>query len=790
MHDAGTLVADLAALLYGGDDERRTSPGQPRLPAASDRDLSHLADAPAPIASSRPLAPSGRGGEVLVPRDDTEGVRGLEVIEGDDEDDKLHGWLAGDSIHGNGGNDKLYGDRGNDVLWGGDGEDLLSGDEDNDQLYGDGGNDNLRGGTGDDVLCGGAAADELDGGEGADTASYEDSREGVRVDLASGLGWFGDAAGDRLEEIENATGSARDDAFVASSQANRLDGGDGVDWVQYFISDAGVTVDLATGWGSGGWAEGDELVGIENVEGSDHADRITGNAAGNKLAGRDGDDVLDGADGADVLSGEAGEDKLWGGAGADRLEGEAGDDTLRGGAGADVLDGGAGMDFANYQGSSAGVKVDLRTGTGLGGDAAGDVLTGIENLYGSSQDDELIGDDGRNIIGGERGNDILLGHGGADVLSGEDGNDSLLGGDGDDRLVGGAGSDDIRGGAGDDSVDAGSEDDIVFGEAGDDVLYGGTGGDQLDGGEGNDLLEGAGGGDVLIGGVGIDTLSYAGAASGVLVDLDIGVATGGDADGDSFSGIEQVVGSAWADVLRGDGGANALWGGAGDDWLRGEGGDDVLKGGSGADILEGGEGMDTADYYASAAAVTVDLEHGRGSGGDAAGDALIGIENVVGSNGADTLTGNGAGNLLQGCDGRDSLHGGDGDDGLYGSGGYDRLAGGAGRDVLTGGADEDDFVFDVVSDSAAGAGDVITDFSRAEQDLIWLKEIDANPERSGDQSFTFIEDRDFSGTAGELRYEHKDGNTLVQGDVDGNGVADLEIVLVGEIDLIADDFIL
>ncbi len=97
---------------------------------------------------------------------------------------------------------------------------------------------------------------------------------------------------------------------------------------------------------------------------------------------------------------------------------------LHGGAGADQLIGGDVPDFANYQGSTAGVTIDLLAGTASGGDAAGDVLTSIENLYGSSNDDHLTGSNDRNIIGSELGNDTILGHGGDDTLSGEAGDDT------------------------------------------------------------------------------------------------------------------------------------------------------------------------------------------------------------------------------------------------------------------------------------------------------------------------------------------------------------------------------
>jgi Ca2+-binding RTX toxin-like protein len=278
----------------------------------------------------------------------------------------------------------------------------------------------------------------------------------------------------------------------------------------------------------------------------------------------------------------AGADQIYGSSMNDVLKGFDGNDALRGGAGADNLDGGNGSDFANYQGSLAGVTVDLLNNIISGGDAQGDVLTSIENLYGSSNADTLAGDGARNIIGGELGDDTILGNGGDDALSGEAGADSINGGDGNDRVVGGAGADNLSGGTGNDSIDAGTENDQVFGQAGNDVLHGGAGDDVLDGGDDNDVLEGAAGADNLIGGNGIDTASYASSSLAVTVVLG-GVSTGGDAAGDTLSGIEQVMGSSLNDAITGDANANTLWGLGGDDVLIGAGGADVLKGGAGND---------------------------------------------------------------------------------------------------------------------------------------------------------------------------------------------------------------
>lgn len=142
-------------------------------------------------------------------------------------------------------------------------------------------------------------------------------------------------------------------------------------------------------------------------------------------------------------------------------------------------------------------------------------------------------------------------------------------------LIGSYRSDKLIGGAGDDVIDGGKGDDFIYGGAGDDILIGGPGRDRLDGGEGS------------------DTASYVNAETGVNVSLMRPKSNTGEARGDTYVSIENITGSAFNDVLKGDHKANVINGGAGDDILEGFGGDDVLIGGEGADILKGGAGADT-----------------------------------------------------------------------------------------------------------------------------------------------------------------------------------------------------
>ncbi|WP_037006399.1 calcium-binding protein, partial [Pseudomonas asplenii] len=118
--------------------------------------------------------------------------------------------------------------------------------------------------------------------------------------------------------------------------------------------------------------------------------------------------VINGTSGADTLVGTTGADELYGFAGNDSLDGGAGNDLLDGGAGADVLNGGAGTDTASYANSTAGVTVNLVTGTGVGGDAQGDTLIGIERVVGSAFNDTLTAQtNGHSLVGGQ-GNDTYF----------------------------------------------------------------------------------------------------------------------------------------------------------------------------------------------------------------------------------------------------------------------------------------------------------------------------------------------------------------------------------------------
>ncbi len=481
----------------------------------------------------------------------------------------------------------------------------------NDTLDGGGGLDALDGGDGDDVLVVAnttvLAGESYIGGTGTDTLRLSGVIDNQLFDFfeatVSGV--------ERVEfvstigEFSNAVFSSAQLGAGLSSSA-RFTGSSLFDFVTILMEQPGAI--SVAGFTFLNWGASD----VVEIQGSGGADTVTGSSQSDSMFGLDGADTLSGGGNGDSLSGGAGTDSLFGGDGDDALQGgqdadlllgNIGDDRLEGGAGADVLGGGAGVDTAFYFFSSTGVTVDLEAGTGLGGDAQGDTLTSIEIVTGSTHNDVLSG---RDFIA-----------------------------------------------------------------------------DRLNGVGGDDLLMGRYGGDVLDGGAGIDTLSYVNSLTGVDVRLFSGAASGGEANGDSISGFENIIGSATGtDTLAGDANANQIWGGGGNetitgrentDTLHGEAGNDTLLGGADSDVLIGGIGADTlgggsqddtADYSASDAGVTVNLQTGAGLGGHAQGDVLVSIEDVIGSAFADVIVGknNVWDNVFDGRGGNDTYTGGLGND--------------------------------------------------------------------------------------------------------------------------------
>lgn len=624
----------------------------------------------------------------------------------------------------------------------GSGNDSVTGTGYNDNLFGFAGNDTLTGNTGDDTMNGGTGVDSIDGGTGNDlyfwtkgdgndtindtgtstaesdtlvftnVASWEVSlaRANGSNDLTitipgqSGTEtvtianrYLSGTSGNGVEAIKfsdgitwqladilaraNVNGGAGNDSIVGSAYADNLYGSAGNDTLTGNDGDdrliGGIGVDSLVG-GNGNdsyiWAKGDgndilldsatsltetdKLVFTDvvssattfwrsnndlkiDVSGPGGTETLTitnfllSTTAGygiDAVQFSDGviwnrDDVLlatgtGGGAGNDTLAGTDFLDNIYGNAGSDSISGGLGNDRLIGGLGADTLNGGLGVDTASYYQSASGVKVDLRVTTGqtgnAGGEEVGDVLVGIEALEGSAFGDVLTGDNSSNDLWGLAGNDVLDGKGGYNRIYAGDG---------------------------------------------DDTIYGGSGADYADGG------------------AGVDNFRYTYATAGVRVDLaDLSQNTG-EAIGDVLINIESLLGSNFADELRGDSSGNVLVGQAGNDLILGRDGNDILIGDAGADTLDGGNGTDIARYNTATAGVVADLASPAANTGDAAGDVYISIENLYGSSYADDLRGDSGDNFLLGSDGNDTLSGGAGNDSLDGGLGGDSMIGGAGNDT-------------------------------------------------------------------------------------------------------------
>ena len=434
------------------------------------------------------------------------------------------------------------------------GNDVLTGTIDDDELFGYGGQDTLDGGAGDDYLNPGDSDswDQILGSSGNDTIVFTDN--------AIGNQWLDYSESDFQAGIEATIDGETNTATVDKSAA----GTDTiVDIVNPLESYGGFSL-YGTGFDdvynltlqSGQWMEvlggaGDDIFNIAG-SGAVRLDyRYVDNAINVDLS--EGKAYNDGFGDVDTINGV-----IWEVRGTDYSDVIVGSDnheSFIGRLGDDTIDGGGGWDRLRFDRGGVGdVQVDLEAGTATG-----------------TWDDASFSYTIANI---ER----VLGGAGNDEIRGSAGSERLEGGGGDDTLIGGAGNDTLVGQA---------DNDTLYGDEGDDDIYGGAGSDHLQGGDGDDTFWGGEGADVLVGGSGEDGLSYYYSSTGVRVDLVTGAASGGDAEGDIFSGIENLYGSAHADHLVGDGGNNKFFGNDGDDTLIGGAGNDSLIGGAGGRFPHG-----------------------------------------------------------------------------------------------------------------------------------------------------------------------------------------------------------
>ena len=341
--------------------------------------------------------------------------------------------------------------------------------------------------------------------------------------------------------------------------------------------------------------------------------------------------------------------------------------------------------------------------------------------------------------------------------------------------------------------------DVTFGSSGDLVIV-----DLVPLQQGATLkLDGGLGEDHLI----LDFSSFAKAKVALAVNGSLTIA------GATFAGFEtfDFTGTAGNDQLAGGSTFNRIDGGAGNDIIQGGAGSDRLTGGTGNDKLYtmgGGDdlfgGLGNDSYYIDFTDVDVMITEYFGEGSDtiySSVDAvafqnveklvLTGIADTValGNEDNNTLTGSVGNNTLFGGSGNDTIKGGAGSDRIYGDEGKDKLYGDAGFDVLSGGDGADQFIFD--QNAIDGITDLIEDFAHSQKDKINLSAIDADGDGgAANGKFAFIGTASFALVRGQVRYELDGGSTYVQADINGDGVADLSIALIGATKLVATDFVL
>ncbi len=324
----------------------------------------------------------------------------------------------------------------------------------------------------------------------------------------------------------------------------------------------------------------------------------------------------------------------------------------------------------------------------------------------------------------------------------------------------------VHGGRFGDQITGGSGNDTLYGHQGTDRLTGGDGIDWLDGGAGNDLMWGGRGNDTYVVdsmgdrvfeavGEGDDTViataSYTLRSGSEIETLRLAASTGSQA--------LNLLGNEFSNTLVGNDGANKL---------DGKGGHDFMTGGKGNDI-----------YY---------VDHWQDEALEAAGG---GYDTVYAS--ADHCFVDGQEiEVLRGNAGNKGLHlmGNELAQKIIGNTGNDIIHGDGGADVMTGRGGRDTFAFTARVDATPGSDrPTITDFAQG-QDSIFLAKLQAVDGAATDQAFTWIGDAAFSGQAGELHQRALGASTLVEGDTNGDRVADIQIVLKGTLELQAGDFTL
>ncbi|KUO67793.1 MAG: hypothetical protein APF80_00700 [Alphaproteobacteria bacterium BRH_c36] len=585
----------------------------------------------------------GHSGEDLI-----YGEAGNDGVFGGGGNDTIYGGADNDTLYGDGGDDLIDGGADDDKLFGGSGNDTLvyTVGEGVDQLNGNTGIDTVRvvmtstdldtarADLGDFAAwldgqiatAGGEAAHAgINNGEGFAFTSF-----GLTVSAVERVELVVDGETVSLQDVLNqapVTPAQQTIAAIEDSSVSGLVGASDPDGdpLSFSLSEGpanGVTeLNEATGNftytpnaefagsdsftvliddGRGGTVEQTVNVGVDAVADAPTLFAIVSEITGTTINGTGATEQIVGTAGSDVIDGGAGDDTIYGDGGtgnsvtvaldiAASLSDTDGSETLsvtvEGLPTGASLSAGTDMGGGAWQlseGDLAGLTMTLAEPqdltlqiTATATEANGSAETVSQQLQ--LQAASLGGDD---VIAGGAGNDVIYGGAGSDTVdySGSAGGVFV------DLGIGtglGEGIDQINGV---ENIIGSGNSDVLVGSNCENTISGGAGGDGIYAGGGNDVIEGGEGNDVIDGGSGIDTASYAGASSGVEVNLQTGQAEGG-AGSDKLVNIENLVGSGSDDQLSGDSGDNVIDGGAGSDTLSGGRGSDVLIGGAGADTF-------------------------------------------------------------------------------------------------------------------------------------------------------------------------------------------------------------
>jgi Ca2+-binding RTX toxin-like protein len=655
--------------------------------------------------------------------------------------------------------EQAFGGPGIDSIDGNGLANLLVGNAGGDNIDGEGGNDTIEGSAGTDVLEGGANDDlyVFESGWGSDSvtdsggANDEFDFTALSANLTFNLGSVvvtqgGNTVTHLANNIEILDSGSGDDLFIFANGASlalgagTIRGNGGDDTLDYQAYLTGVVVNLTANTATDLVGTLD-VFGIETVLGGSGADDITGNNVGNLLIGNNGADTIDGAGGVDTIEGGGGGDSLEGGGGNDLITGGAGSDDLLGGPGNDdyffanaigienddIIElAGEGTDLVDFAalGATVALTLNLNTGAGTNGSRTLAVSAGqVEDIFGTSANDNLTGNAANNRLEGRNGNDTMLGLGG------------------DDELIGGLDNDRYRF-----ALAAGGDTAVI-------TEHPSEGTDTLDFSAITvvdptmdfarvDLDEGVGGVAGRVAEYGSDATRRVTASAGLMINFENIVGSSGN-DVITGSDAPNTIGGANGnDEIHGADGNDTLDGGSGDDSLYGERNNDRLLGGTGTNHLEGGSHDDTYFYPVGATAddtlveepatvidgssvvggidlinlsaltAAVDLDLGT-TAGQLVNPGLMltltdlgppassqNFENVLGSlTATNDLTGNDSDNVLTGGNLNDTLVGGDGTDD-----GNDLLTGGTGNDRLSGGANDDTLIRDAADNVTVDGG--------------------------------------------------------------------------------------